>query len=228
MARERLNARVGVVCAACAVAATVGCEAVGPGDGGGAPRAGGSSAAGRFESGSVAGGGVAMYPDGTAQSLDSMPQRRPGDPIQVVFSRGAPTDSDDNGFADTFPVVAYLFPDPRYSELPVWCDGTFEFTLSADVADAEDEEEADADKGVIPPHHSTVLARWVFPPEMVEASRRRLTPGPAHSFFLRLGPDQDALPRIGADLTVRFTPSGGGVPVMGRTGASVMLGGRRR
>lgn len=124
-------------------------------------------------------------------------------PVQIFISRGTPTDSDGDAYADTIPVVAYLFPDPAVSHMPVWADGEFEFRL------------LDADQHL--------FARWIYPPEVAATARQRLAPGPAYSFFLRLGGDDERISRQSMELSAIFrTPSGKAVTSNGS--AAVQLG----
>lgn len=131
---------------------------------------------------------------------------RPADgvePVQVFISRGTLTDSDADGYADTIPVVTYLFPDPAISHLPVWADGEFEFRLT------------DPDQ--------RLFARWIYPSPVAATARQQLPPGPAYSFFLRLGGDDDRISRRSMELSAVFrSPSGRTVSSNGS--AAVQLG----
>ena len=88
-------------------------------------------------------------------------------PVQILLVRGTPTDSDADGYPDTIPALVYLFPDPTVSAMSVWAEGEFEFRL--------------LDGNQRP------VANWVFPRDKTASARRKLQPGPAYSFFLRLG-----------------------------------------
>lgn len=155
-------------------------------------------------------GGCALPDAGTGvPAPDAAPRTRAAggdDPVQVFLSRGTVTDSDGDGYADTIPVIVYLFPDAAASELPVWADGEFEFRLMGP--------------------DQRLIARWVFPPEQAEQSRRRLPPGPAYSFFLRLGGDSDQIEdRTTLGLSAVFRPVEGRT-VTSQGSAAVQLGGR--
>lgn len=126
-------------------------------------------------------------------------------PVQIFTTLGNPTDSDGNGFPDTIPAVLYLFPDDRESHLPVWADGSFSFELR--LASGE------------------LIGRWIFPSEIVEQSRRKLAPGPGFSFFLRLAPGDDAIPRTIASLRCWFSGDTG-VEIAGDV-MSLRIGGSR-
>lgn len=110
-------------------------------------------------------------------------------PVQIFITLGSQTDSHGNGFPDTIPAILYLFPDERESRLPVWAEGSFHFEL------------------FLP--NGEMIGRWVFPPEMVAKSRRKLAPGPGYSFFLRLTPGDDAIPATIVSLRSRFSGEDG-------------------
>jgi hypothetical protein len=135
----------------------------------------------------------------------------------MVLSRGTATDSDANGYPDTVPVIAYLFPGQGDGALPVLAEGTFRFTLrGASGAEA---------------------AVWEFPSEVAAASARELGPGPGYSFFLRLADGQDVMAAQTFELIGEFwmggagaaaARSGGGASVrLGAGSRSVPIGGRR-
>lgn len=128
-------------------------------------------------------------------------------PTQLLIAADSNlNDSDANGFPDTFQVVAYLFPDPQVSALPVWADGSFEFTLSS--SDGEP------------------IERWVFAPDASRAARVRTSVGSAQSFFLRFGEGRDRMSPMVADLRGRFLGADG--RTLAASGAtSVRLGSRR-
>lgn len=144
---------------------------------------------------------------GGCVTVEDRPQARPVEdaaPVQIFFARGNPTDSDGDGYADTIPVTVYLYPDRRVSELPVWADGTFTLTLS--TLDGRQ------------------IDQWVFPPDIVEQSRRTASPGRCFGFFLRLGGDTDHMPPTTADIRVAFVGTDGReLPVAGPV--SLQLGG---
>lgn len=125
------------------------------------------------------------------------------EPVQVFLSRGTPTDSDADGFADTIPVIVYLFPLAADSQVPVWAAGEFEFRLLD--------------------QNQRLVARWVFPPDVALESRKRLPPGPAYSFFLRLGADADQMPRQSLELSGVFRSESGRM-VTSQGSAAVSLG----
>lgn len=112
------------------------------------------------------------------------------EPVQMLLSRGTATDSDANGFADTIPVVVYLFPDARESDLPIWSRGTFRFEVTSE---------------------GRRVGRWEFGPELTARAQVRPAPGPGYSFLLRLGPGQDRVPPINADLRASFIHESGRV-----------------
>lgn len=128
------------------------------------------------------------------------------EPLQMLLTRGTPTDSDANGFADTVPVVVYLFPDARDSNLPIWSTGTFRFDIRAE--------------------DGRNVGKWEFGGDLGERARVQLAPGPGYSFFLRLGPGQDRLPPINAELRASFVHEGGRVVETGGA-ATVRLGAAR-
>lgn len=133
--------------------------------------------------------------DGTGPGERSVERPRAAvsdlEPVQMLMSRGTPTDSDGNGFPDTIPVVVYLFPDARESDLPIWSMGAFRFEISS--ADGRP------------------VGRWEFGDALAERARVRLAPGPGYSFFLRLGPGEDRLPPINAELRASFVHESGRV-----------------
>ncbi len=127
-------------------------------------------------------------------------------PQQLWLAVASPTDSNSNGYADTFQVIVYLFPDREISAIPVWADGRFDFVLQSPDGEAID--------------------RWVFGNVATERSRQRLAPGPGHSFFLRLSEGLDVREPIVASLRASFTPADDGPQLTGNGAASVRLGGR--
>jgi hypothetical protein len=158
-------------------------------------------------------GGCALssVPDAKPAAPSPAPRQAPrevkpshgAEPVQVFISRGTLTDSDADGYADTIPVVAYLFPDPGVSHLPVWTDGEFEFRL----IDANQQ----------------LFARWIYPSDMAATARQQLPPGPAYSFFLRLGGEDDHISRRSMELSAIFR-STSGLTVSSNGSAAVQLG----
>lgn len=127
------------------------------------------------------------------------------EPVQVFLSRGTVTDSDGDGYPDTIPAIVYLFPQPEVSDLPVWASGEFEFRLLDGT--------------------HQLVARWVFPDDVTQSSRKRLPPGPAYSFFLRLGGDDDRMEPQTLELSAVFRSASGRV-VSSNGAAAVQLGAR--
>ncbi len=127
-------------------------------------------------------------------------------PRQLWLAVASPTDANANGYADTFQVIIYLFPDREVSAIPVWAEGSFEFVLSTPEGEAID--------------------RWSFTPEAAERARQRLAPGPGFSFFLRLAGDQDVRDPVVANLSVTFIHAESGERLVADSAASVRLGGR--
>lgn len=125
------------------------------------------------------------------------------DPVQIFLSRGTPTDTDADGYSDTIPVIVYLFPQAEASQMPVWTEGEFEFRLID--------------------HDQQLVARWIFPADVAAESRKRLPPGPAYSFFLRLGGDDDRMARTSLELSGVFR-SHTGRTVSSQGSAAVQLG----
>ena len=84
----------------------------------------------------------------------------------VLAAQQFPTDVDNNGFVDTFPVSVFLFPRPDQFELPIYADGSMRIEL------------IDRDE--------RVLYLWLF--DRQEVARARITPmtGPGHKFQLSL------------------------------------------
>ncbi len=127
-------------------------------------------------------------------------------PAQLLIAADSNlTDSDANGYPDTFQVVAYLFPSPETSAQPIWVDGSFEFTLAG--RDGEP------------------IERWIFDTDASVAARLKTPVGRAQSFFLRFGGGLDKMQPTVADLRGRF------VGVQGRSldaagATSVRLGAR--
>ncbi|MCL4222520.1 MAG: hypothetical protein KJZ65_14260 [Phycisphaerales bacterium] len=147
---------------------------------------------------------------GCASSGGSRPKPPPVSqrpPVQIQLTVGLPSDSDGNGYPDTVQAIAYLFPandDSKESKLPVAAKGTFEFVMQNAAG--------------------TVLARWVFPPEIVDRAARRLPAGVGYSMYLRLAEGEDVMAPTGVDVRCRFITVEG-VEVRGLGRATVRLGG---
>ena len=124
-------------------------------------------------------------------------------PVQILLVRGTPTDSDADGYPDTIPALVYLFPDPTVSAMSVWAEGEFEFRL--------------LDGNQRP------VANWVFPRDKTASARRKLQPGPAYSFFLRLGGEDDRMPAQTLELSAVFR-SDSGRRVSSQGSAAVRMG----
>ncbi|MFI4898226.1 MAG: hypothetical protein ACIARR_10410 [Phycisphaerales bacterium JB059] len=127
-------------------------------------------------------------------------------PRQLWLAVASPTDANANGYADTFQVIIYLFPDREVSAIPVWAEGSFEFDLRTPEGETID--------------------RWSFTPEAAQRARQRLAPGPGFSFFLRLAGDQDVRDPVVANLGVTFIHAETGERLVADSAASVRLGGR--
>ncbi|KAA0216270.1 MAG: hypothetical protein DYG94_05445 [Leptolyngbya sp. PLA3] len=147
---------------------------------------------------------------GCAASGDSRANPVPAStrpPVQVQLTVGLPSDADGNGYPDTVQALAYLFPasdDTRESKLPVAAKGSFEFVMQNAAG--------------------TVLARWVFPPDVVDRAARHLPAGVGYSMYLRLAEGEDVMAPMGVDIRCRFiTADGADVRGLGR--ATVRLGG---
>lgn len=142
---------------------------------------------------------------GGAHSKPSAASQRP--PVQVQLTIGLPSDADGNGYPDTVQALAYLFPandNDSSSKLPVAAKGTFEFVMQNAAG--------------------TVLARWVFPPEIVDRASRHLPAGVGYSMYLRLAEGEDVMSPMGVDIRCRFITVDG-VEVRGLGRATVRLGG---
>lgn len=142
--------------------------------------------------------GTTRHPSAAAGQLE---------PIQVQLNIGLPSDSDGNGYPDTIQALAYLFPKPgdsKESKLPVHVKGTFEFAMQDPAG--------------------RVIARWIFPPDVVDDAARNLAAGVGYSMYLRLSREQDIMPPMAVDIRCRFTTlEGHQVKGLGR--ATVRLGG---
>lgn len=119
-----------------------------------------------------------------------------------------PVDADGDGFADTFTVSVFLFPPENRYPLPIFVEGTFEFTLLG-----EDDE---------------VLAEWDFSGERVERAMVRPLTGPGYIFNLDINEvADDRIAQRNASLWCTFVPVEGDpvevrgptVVRIGRTGA---------
>lgn len=164
----------------------------------------------RFSSLIAASGLIGMWIVGCASSGTTHRDSAPGvklQPIQVQLNIGLPSDSDGNGYPDTIQALAYLFPKPgdsKESKLPVHAKGTFEFAMQDPAG--------------------RVIARWIFPPDVVDDAARNLAAGVGYSMYLRLSREQDVMPPMAVDIRCRFTTlEGHQVKGLGR--ATVRLGG---
>lgn len=127
--------------------------------------------------------------DTRSSAQPPQPSSRPGVAERMFVSCGTPTDANGNGYLDTIPVVAYLFPDPEKSAIPVWTTGgTFRFEARAE---------------------GRIVAAWEFPPHIVLQSQVRLPPGPGYAFYLRMSPAQDVTSPAVVDLSVVYTRADG-------------------
>jgi hypothetical protein len=124
--------------------------------------------------------------------------------VQAQLNIGMPFDADGNGYPDTMQALVYLFPDSRFSSIPVRAVGTFDFLMHSESGE--------------------LMAQWVFPPEIVEQAARNLPAGPGYSMYLRLAPGKDVMSPNAADIRVRFlNEAGEEIRSTGR--ATVRLGG---
>ncbi len=153
--------------------------------------------------------GCASVPDTPGPARDTTPKPMvPGrnTPQQLWLAVASPTDANSNGYADTFQVIVYLFPDREISAIPVWADGRFDFVLQTPSGEA--------------------INRWVFGNEATRQSRQRLAPGPGHAFFLRLPEGLDVREPVVASLRASFTPANDAPQLTGNGDVSVRLGSR--
>ncbi len=151
--------------------------------------------------------GCASSPESRSQTARA-PRAKPASvhaPQQLWLAVASPTDADGNGYADTFQVIVYLFPDREISAIPVWADGRFDFLLRSP--------------------EGKLIDRWVFGQESSEKARQRLAPGPGYSFFLRLSGGLDVREPVVATLHASFTPVDDSPRLEGGGAASVRLGG---
>jgi hypothetical protein len=120
-----------------------------------------------------------------------------------------PADTDGNGFPDLIQVEVHLISRPHPT--PIYEEGSFVFALylpgQSSMPDA------------------TPIAQWRIDPEATRKARIRSAIGSAYAFRLSLL-DQvsDRLPQTAADLTCRFEPADGGLPVRAQAVYSVQLG----
>ena len=99
-------------------------------------------------------------------------------------------DSDGNGFADSFRVYVYLFPDESVYPKPVHRAGSMLFSLT------------DPD--------GKAIAEWVLGPEQLQHAIDPTLPLKGYSAKLNLlDAGSDKLTITQADLTCRFIPEGG-------------------
>lgn len=124
-------------------------------------------------------------------------------PVQMLLTVGTPTDSNDNRFVDTIPVIVYLFPQQSASNLPVWSRGMFRFEL----ADGS----------------GNLLTAWEFSESLATGARVSMAPGPGYSFFLRFADGLDTQISGKASLNGIFTLKNG-LEASSNGGASVRLG----
>lgn len=117
-------------------------------------------------------------------------------------------DSDGNGYADSFRVYVYMFPDETVYPKPIHRPGSMLFSLS------------DAD--------GKTLAEWVLGPADLEQSIDPTLPLRGYSAKLSLlDAGSDELDILQADLTCRFIPEGGqAVRARGLTTVSIGPTGR--
>ena len=124
-------------------------------------------------------------------------------PVQMLLTVGTPTDSNDNRFVDTIPVIVYLFPEQSKSNLPVWSRGLFRFELLGPSGE--------------------LLTAWEFAEELATGARVAMAPGPGYSLFLRFPEGLDAQIEGKASLNGIFTLKNGS-QASSNGGASVRLG----
>jgi len=124
-------------------------------------------------------------------------------PDRVVFSVGNfATDSDNNGYADTFEVSVYLFAEGYQFALAT--PGSLSFTLS--------------DKAGAP------IARWTFDSDRTAKMLKQLPPGWGYALQLSLlDVGGDNLPRQSAEISCEFLPLNG-QSVKSRGRPTVQLG----
>jgi hypothetical protein len=127
----------------------------------------------------------------------------------VLSADPVATDTNGNGFADTFRVTVYLFPPADQHPLPIHQDGTMIFELTSPGGET--------------------IRRWELGPERVAAARFRPPVGPGHLFTLSLLDNgTDRLEVSSAVLRCRFVPTdapGEAIEVNGQ--ATIRLGALR-
>ena len=126
-------------------------------------------------------------------------------PVQMLLTVGTPTDSNDNRYMDTVPVIVYLFPEQSHSSLPVWSRGMFRFELLDQTGE--------------------LITAWEFSEELAAGARVSMAPGPGYSFFLRFADGLDTRIEGKASLNGIFTLKNGSY-ASSNGGASVRLGKR--
>ncbi|MFT5422437.1 MAG: hypothetical protein ACI89L_000194 [Phycisphaerales bacterium] len=134
----------------------------------------------------------------TAENSDAVP-------VQMLLTVGTPTDSNDNRYMDTIPVIVYLFPPQSNSRLPVWSRGLFRFELRDESGE--------------------LLTAWEFSEDLATGARVSMAPGPGYSFFLRFADGLDTQIEGKASLNGIFTLKNGS-QASSNGGASVRLGKR--
>ncbi len=131
----------------------------------------------------------------------------PNAPPQRVSCLVQCVDSNSNGLQDTILVLAYLFPAPSASALPVHAKGEFRFALAG-----EDKEP---------------IADWTFPADQVAVRQGSDGIGANHTFTLDLiaATGTDQLPRQMATLSASFIRADG-VTVTSSGPVAISLGSR--
>lgn len=157
-----------------------------------------------FLAGCVTEGGAPPRPK--PREIREPPGLRPD--TLLVNATPFPVDADGNGFADTLTVSVFLFPPANQHPIPIYADGTFDFTLRADSGE--------------------LLAEWTLSGERVERAKVRPLTGPGYIFDLdinevasdRIGTNNGALrcAWIGTD-GERVEVRGPTIVRIGRTGA---------
>lgn len=123
----------------------------------------------------------------------------PGVQPAIVQLNASPSaiDSNNNGFADTITVTAYLFPAPPAPPVPMESTGTFLFILEDD--------------------QNEQLATWEIDPESARSARRRFAPGIGYHFELNINDvASDEIMRTWGNLSAFYTlPDGTVLPERG-------------
>lgn len=123
----------------------------------------------------------------------------PGVLPAIVQLNASPSaiDTDNNGFADTITVTAYLFPAPPAPPLPMEATGTFLFVLEDD--------------------RNEQLAEWEIDSASAQAARRRFAPGIGYHFELNINEvASDEIMRNWGNLSAFYTlPDGTVLPERG-------------